>query len=780
MRQLALASNLLRRGSATAITLASSLLVAGQSYAANESGVQQRKSRLSEMLEEVVVTARKREEGLQDAPLSVSAFSGDSLEVRGLTNIAEVGSITPNLTFQNNPQSGGSSSVATVYIRGVGQRDFLGTIDNGVGFYIDDVYIARTVGATVDLLDVERVEILRGPQGTLFGRNNVGGAIALHTKKPTETMEGYVSATLGTDNQRKIRASVNLPISDKLLSNFSAMWGEQDGYVDRPAGGDLGDDDVTSLRGNLLWLPTDSVEISFSADYSNEEENGPAFVLVDVDEVGQFGNGFPGFYNNVTAGATCGYATFGPFRAHPSCYNDQWVGDDNLGTAPTYSDTEVWGVKLGVKWDISDTLTFKSITAHRDLDAEFARDSDASPLTVVHFYDLFEAEQFSQEFQLLGTAFDGKLDWITGLYYFDEDGFNQNVLAFAIANFDSRNDFTSESEAAFAQATYHATDQLHITLGVRYTDEEKSFDPDQRVISSNIGVPAGTLILPLGKNTRSTQETTPMVNISYDVSEDLMVYATYSEGFRSGGYVQRIFPPRPDVVDFDPEFVESYEVGFKYSNDSGSFSLNGAAFFMDYEDIQVRVPKGVAQTEDNVGKAEISGVELELKWQPAASWFVEAGVGYTNAKFTEIDIDIASIPRNPDGSLTVDLSNPFAVIQEGNEFDHVPEWSVNASLAREIDLGDSGSLLVRVSGNYHSGYFNDPLNVPQLKTPELDLWDLTFVWSSPSETYSVNAGIKNLTDEDYLAAGFFNPTIGNIENIFDRGRQWYVTGRFNF
>jgi iron complex outermembrane receptor protein len=735
---------------------------------------------MSALVEEVIVTARKREESLQDAPLSVSAFSGESLEARGFTNIAEVGSITPNLTYQSNPGAGGSSSVATVYIRGVGQRDFLGTIDNGVGFYIDDVYIARTVGATVDLLDVERIEVLRGPQGTLFGRNNVGGAIALYTKKPTDTFGGYIAGTVGTDNQQKIRGSVNVPVTDTLWSNFSAMWSEQDGYVDRPAGGDLGDNDVTAVRTNVLWLASDTLEITFSADYSTEDENGPAFQLVDVDEVGQWGNGFPGFYNNVTAGATCGYAEWGPFRPHPDCYNDQWVNDDNLGTAPTYSETDVWGTKLGVEWEISDTLTFKSITAYRDLDSKFARDADASPITIVHFYDKFTSEQFTQEFQLLGTAFNDKVDWITGLYYFDEDGYNQNVLDFAIANFDSKNDFTSTSAAAFAQGTYHATDKLHLTLGLRYTDEEKKFDPDQRVISSNIGIPPDTLILPLGENKIDAQETTPMVNIAYDVRDSLMVYGTYSEGFRSGGFVQRIFPPRPDVVDFDTETVYSYELGFKYTNEDGTLSLNGAVFYMDYDDIQVRVPAGVAQVEQNVGEAEISGAELELKWQLGATWFIEAGVGYTDAEYTDIDIDVSSIPTNPDGSLTVDLDDPFAVIQEGNEFDHVPEWSANASVSKEFDLDNAGFLLVRFSGSYHSSYFNEPLNLPQVKTPSEDIWDIAAIWTSPTERYSVNAGVKNLTDEEYRTTGYFNPTIGTIENIFDRGRQWYVTGRYNY
>ena len=378
------------------------------------------------------------------------------------------------------------------------------------------------------------------------------------------------------------------------------------------------------------------------------------------------------------------------------------------------------------------------------------------------------------------VTFNQKLDWIVGAYYFDEETYNQNILEFAIATFDSQNDITSESSALFTQGTYHVTDQLDVTVGVRYTDEEKTFSPNQVVVSSNIGLPSGTPILPMGVNKIDAQETTPMLNVAYSVTEDFMLYGNYSEGFRSGGFVQRIFPPRPDVVDFAPEFVESFEAGFKYSNDDRTLVVNGAVFNMDYDDIQVRVPQGVAQVEQNVGEAEIRGAEFELKWQPAESWFIEVGVGYTDADYTAIEIDISSIPLDDEGNLTADLSNPYSVIQQDNEFDHVPEWSGNMSVSKEF-LADSGaSLVVRLGGTYHSGYFNDPLNLPQIKTPELAIFDLTAVWTSPDEKYNVNTGIKNLTDEKYLASGFFNPTIGTIDTISDRGVQWYLTGRYNF
>lgn len=728
-------------------------------------------SRLSSLLEEVVITARKREESVQDTPISVSAFSGESLDARGIKNIEDIGAITPNMTYQNNPQAGGSSSVATVYIRGVGQRDFLGTIDNGVGFYIDDVYIARTVGATVDLVDVERVEVLRGPQGTLFGRNNVGGAIALHSKPPTEDFGGELEVGVGTDSQQIIKGIVNVPLSDTFLTKFSVQSNTRDGYVSRPAGGDLGDDNVLSFRAGILWDTSDSVQLRFNADYSNEEENGPAFQLTHVDVVGEFGNGFPGFYNNVTAAATCAYPG-GITSTDPLCYNEQWIGGVNQGTAPTYSDTTSMGVSLSVDWDISDSLTFKSITAYRDLDSQFARDADASPIKIVHFYDDFQSEQFSQEFQLLGRSDD--LDWIVGFYYFDEEGFNQNILNFAIADFDSQNDFGTESKAVFAQGTYHFDDNWDLTLGVRYTEEEKTFDPNQVVLASNIGIPGGTLILPLGENSTEADEVSPLVNLAYNFDNGNLLYASYSEGFRSGGFVQRIFPPQPAVSSFDPEFVSSYELGFKITVLDNSLTMNGALFYMDYEDIQVRVPSGVAQVESNVGEAEISGAELELKWQLASSWFMEASFGYTDAEFTNIDIDTTGLP-----DLSV-LDDPFATIQDGNEFDHVPEWSASASLNKEANF-DSGSYMVlRLGVDAHDSYFNDPLNFPQTVTPSVEIWNANVVWTSSDEDWIVNLGIKNLTDEEYRLTGYFNSTIGTIDSIFDRGRTWTLSAKYGF
>jgi iron complex outermembrane recepter protein len=757
---------------------------------------EQKKSqaKLDSLLEEVVVTARKREESLQDTPISVSAFTGESLEMRGITNISDIDDVTPNLTYQKNPQAGGSSSIATVYIRGVGQRDFLGTIDNGVGFYIDDVYVARTVGASVDLLEVDRIEVLRGPQGTLFGRNNVGGAIKIHSKKPADEFGGNIQASYGTDDLVNLRGTVNIPVNDRFLTKFSALYTKQDGYVDSPVLGDLGDDDTIAVRGSFLWDMTDDIEVRFSASYTTEEENGPPFLLADAGAL--VPGGFAGFHNNVVAPGTCAYPG-GISSTNQACYNDQWVSDKNNGTYPTYSNIDTWNSTLAIEWKINEDLTLKSITAYRDLDSEFARDSDESPLKILHLFDNYQSDQVSQEIQLMGSSFDGKLDWITGFYYFDENGNNQNLLEFSIADFISGSKFGSESKALFAQGTYHVNDKLDITVGMRYTKEEKSYDPDQIVGPNLIGIPypSGTAcllqdeganlangtpglvvnlppsicpvaIVPPGLQKKSTNEITPMVNVAYNFNDELMTYATYSEGFRSGGFVQRIFPPLPFVPSFGPEFVKSYELGFKFTNDQGNFSLNGAGFFMDYSDIQVRTqnPGFIGEFEANVGDAEIAGFELESKWQPLESWFIEMAVGYTDAKYTAIRVDPPLV----------------AEVNLNSEFDHVPEWSLSASVSKEFDFGAMGSLVARVSGNYHSGYFNNPANSPSIRTPATDIWNANLIWNSADESYTVTFGLQNFTNDKYMSTGYNNLAIGTIETLHDRGRQWTLNGRYNF
>jgi len=553
------------------------VVIAGLSLGQTALAQEQRESGASEILEELVVTARRREEGLQNAPIAISAYTGETLEYRGVTKLDEITRFVPNLTIENNPSFGGASNSAAIYIRGIGQKEFLPTSEPGVGLYVDGVYIARSVGAILDLIDIERLEVLRGPQGTLFGRNTIGGAINITTvtPEPGDEFGGEIGAAYGTDDRINLRGALNIPMGDTLAARVSVASFQQDGYVDRSDGIDLGDDDTITGRLAVAWRPSDRLSLDFRLDATRDKENGPAMELLGIDftDLSQL-NGLVAavpppmaFVHNITTAAVgpgqpCAATdaagngiTSNPNS--PNCYDNRYVGKDgkNDGTAPARSESDVLGLSADISYEINDNLTLRSITAWRDLDSEFARDGDHSPHRISQFQDTLEQTQFTQELQLLGTY--ERMNWIAGIYYFAEDGDNENTLDFTISNFRSGGEFDNKSMAAFAQLTYDFTDQLHLTVGGRYTDESKKFHPDQ-VIYQNYyagisqvlppGHPlaaldapflqAGTRILPDLEKELEINEFTPMVNLSYDFADNIMAYATYSEGFKSGGFTQ--------------------------------------------------------------------------------------------------------------------------------------------------------------------------------------------------------------------------------------------------
>lgn len=758
------------------------------------------------VLEELVVTARRREEGLQSAPIAVSAYSGDSLAYRGITRIDEIASFVPNLTLQNNPAFGGSSNSAAIYLRGVGQKDFLPTTEPGVGLYVDGVYIARSVGGILDLVDVERLEVLRGPQGTLFGRNTIGGAINVTTKKPDPKADfaAEVSAAVGTDDRLNLKGAVMMPLSDTLAVRASLASFEQDGYVQRTDGTDLGDDDTLTGRVAFAWVPSDRLRVDVAADATRDRENGPAMELLGIDftDLSQLDGlvaAVPppmAFIHNITTaaaspGVPCAATdaagngvTFNPAVAN--CFDNRFVDSgDNEGTAPAQSETDIWGISADATYRLSDGLTLKSITAWRDLESDFSRDGDHSPHRIVQFDDDLEQEQFTQELQLLGSR--DKLTWILGAYYFAEDGDNVNTLDFTVSNFRSGGKFDNEAWAAFAQATYDITAQLHLTLGGRYTDETKKFLPDQVIFQNyyagiseqvppgnplaDLDAPflqAGTPILPHVEKQIEIEEFTPMANLAYDLNDDVMFYLSYSEGFKSGGFTQRVFPPivagftappgTPDVdliPTYQPEFVDAYELGMKSRFMDGRLRLNAAAFYSDYEDLQVQVFNSVAPVTENIGSATISGLELELQAAPGDGWLIEASFSYLDAQYDEIETDLT-------------------LIDEDFAFERVPEYAAAVGASREFNLNDRGSLIARVDWSYRDETYNDAYNTQILKTDSYDLWDASVRWTNRTGDWSVLLSGRNLSDEEYLETGVYGTAFQVYEGSFNRGRQWLL------
>lgn len=702
-------------------------------------------------LEEIVVTARKREESIQDTPISITAFSGDDLVSRQLDNIGQISESTPNLIFNERAGLSGNSGSTTVFIRGVGQLDFTLNVEAGVGIYVDDVYVSRSTGALIDLLDIERVEVLRGPQGTLFGRNTTGGAVSVTSKLPGEEFEAKLGLTAGNYDRLDVYGTVNLPLSDNLYNRTSINYRGRDGYYERLFDdADVSDVDSLGFRSRFLWRPSETLDVILSLDGTRDRQGVGGLTLLSIEEALSTPTSIASLHNAVFApqldpqGASQGQC-FAPGAASSACYNRQWLTDDIYQTnasAESKSDLDLWGVSATVNWDIGD-LTLKSVTAFRSVEADSSMDLDGSPLQV---FDLnaqeMDNETFTQEFQLLGRAFNDRLNWILGFYYLDEDGTYLETISAAFADLTSGGRTTTESTAVFAQGTYDLTDNLSITVGIRYTDDEREFTPNAFILERDrlSLIPAGVPLLPPVPSNINSTETTPMVNLSHAFTDDFMVYATYSEGYKGGGFTQRVAEPNPIVPSFDPEFVTAYEIGSKFSGLDNRLRINGAVFFTDYEDIHVigRQPGALGPVNINAGEAEIKGFEIELAYLPVAGLLFELGAGYLDAEYT---------------SFTDAVFDPVGSVN--NKLPMTPEWSWNASISYAFDLAGGHSLTPRVDYSYSDSVFYEFNNRAPLSQDDYSLWNASVAFETADGEWLVALSGKNLTDEDYLASGDF-------------------------
>ena len=733
-------------------------------------------------LDVITVTARKRSEGLQDAPISISAFGETAIEQKQIQLISDIAPFTPNLTFENASPISGNSSVAVMFIRGVGQVESIPTVDLGVGLYVDEVYYARSVGGVLDLLDAESVEVLRGPQGTLFGRNTIGGAISIRTKKPQDEFSGSVSMLYGTDNHVLPKASINFPLADNVYVKVSGAYTSQNGYVEKANGQKTGDQGRFSSRAHLRILASETLELNFVTDVTRERTNGAAFVLSDTNATGLYplnADGtptpfpqdqkaavFPFFHNVPLNAPTCAGGpppSVNP-PASPLCYGSHFISaglDSDASDKQVYSNLDILGFSLQADWDF-DGISLKSISSYRETDAQYNLDQDHSPLLIAEVETTSKQWQATQEFQLLGTAYDDRLNWIFGAYFFKEKATSIEHVTFSVVDFRSGGSTDNDSLAGFGQATYDVNDKISITGGLRYTRDVKRFTPDQVVFSSFIGIPPGTPLLPPGQASRTFSKWTPMVNLRYTVNDDLMTYVTYSEGFKSGGYTQRVFPPLPIVPSFEPETVKTIEGGFKSKLADGRVRLNGAVYRTNYNDVQVTVQNiSVAPIILNAAKARIWGGELELTALLSQDLIFEAGIGYTNAKYLE--------------------TAPGSQVTVNDKLIKTPEWSLNAGLAHDFYISDEWMITPRVDWSYRARTENNSINSPQASQPGYHLLHAGVTFNNDESGWSVLARVKNITDERYITGAFSDDiSLGMTELVLDRGRQWSVTVRKKF
>ncbi len=741
----------------------------------------------SRRFEPITVTARKREESAETTPIAISAFTGETLEERGAANISDVSGFVPNLVISSNGGGGGSGSTSNIYMRGVGQSDFLITTDPGVGIYIDGVYYARATATIMDLLDLERIEVLRGPQGTLFGKNTIGGAISLISAKPDPNGGGQVELRGGQNNYFEGRVMVDVPMGETLNSRFSALYKTRDGYTDRIATGEReGDERSFAGRAMFEWTPTADFTADLAIDYANRDGTTAETAILQ-------------FEPTAPLATLWGIFVGGPTNP-PAVVNTDPRRSGSTG--PNVDDNELFGIGLTMEYDFGPTV-LKSISSVRTLEAEFGRDGDGTANSYLHTNNKVVQAQYSQELQLSGQSFDDRLDWVGGIYYFNElakdtndvrlasglfdalealpgavlpltptsvcpGPFPPNVCAGGIGNpfnagldldFDIYNKVSAESVALFGSGTFALTDRVNFSAGLRYTDESKDY------FLNHYRVNSGVAIIPPTSLSDSWSSLSPKFSLDFQATDTMFLYASAARGFKSGGFNGR--PTSQGAVDsYDPEFVWSYEAGLKTNFADRRVLLSAAAFIYDYQDMQLTSVRAdnlgnLLLVTENAGTAIVKGVEAELQAIVTDNFTIDASIGLLDAEYDEL---------NPGATVTTDL-----------RLMRTPETTLSLGGEYEFALSNAFDLTVRGDYSYQSSQALDPANTPMLIQDGYGLLNARVTLTPANANWEIALYGRNITDELYLQAGLTTlDSFGIVEGSYGLPAEWGIATKLKF
>jgi iron complex outermembrane recepter protein len=700
-------------------------------------------------VEEITVYGERRATNLQETPIAITAVTSEQLEAQTVRNVGDIVDEIPNVARTSGPTGGQD---AFFFIRGIGQVDSNPAGDPGVGVYIDDVYLGRIQGASLETLDIAQIEVLRGPQGTLFGRNTIGGAINVITEDPSTEFGGKARFVVGSRDRFEGLFSVDIPTSDRLRSRLSGFYRTQNGWGENAFNGDTyGDVDVWGARLKTVLDLTDTLELTFSADITRSDGSPAQTILAGVNlNAGAVQFPIPGTNPPVFVG-TSPLGVLFPLDLAQYISTDPYV---SFASIPPINELESEGFSLHADWDLG-AVRLKSITAYREVSQFVYNDFDGSPYS---FYDNFfdtEQRQFSQEFQLSGEGMDGRLNWLAGVYYFDEHADHNNAICMGTNDGSppglSIQPFTGQclrnnqrfsldvsSWAVFGNVNFDLTDRLTINAGLRYTDETKEQDYNFFIdntagVFSFFGFPPFSFPTIVASVEDSWSSFTPKVGLDFKASEDLFLYASYARGFKSGGFDGRPIPGSP-IQSYDPEEIDTFEVGFKSDLWDRRLRLNGAVFFSKYTDIQLLVvdPGSGFFVLTNAGDSDIWGAELELTARPTEQLLIQASVGWMHDEYSELAPGAA-----------------FAGIDLDDSLPLTPEFT--ASLAVQYTVPTPiGELALRGDYSFRSevafGAPNEPLEIGD----DLGLLNLRATLDL-NDQVSVSLFGLNVTDETYIA-----------------------------
>jgi iron complex outermembrane receptor protein len=685
-------------------------------------------------LEDIVVTAERRETRLQDTPISITAVTADQLVAQGVRSVNDLGAQIPNLTSTTGPQGSGD---ANFFVRGVGQFDFIVTNDPGVGLYVDGVYIGRTVGAMLDAGDLARVEVLRGPQGTLFGRNTLGGAISVVTRQPElDRLAGGASVTGGSRERIDADGYANVPLGGSAAFRVAAYTRNQDGFARNEERDVLfGKTRRWGVRGQLYAEFSETFTALIAADYGLDKSNPAPSVLRAIAP-------FPFF--------------------PPDAANDIQRPDDFYRVFASNSPearNKVWGASLTLSLDLG-AATLKSITAYRDLEGFSTSDPDGTGYRLYDQETDTDQNQFSQELQLSGET--GRLSYLLGGYYFQENAEQQLRLCFApitdppaargnpCNTWNQGNDQETESWAIFGQARFALAEQFSVTLGGRYTWETKRNVSNQAFDFRPAGAGFGAIFifgLPLQFGQRVLfpivadlpgevrfQKFTPRVGFEWKPDPDVLVFGSYAKGFRSGGFNGRLIAPQASIPTYEPDTNDAFELGLKSDLLARTLRLNATLFYSKYKGIQQTISDPAVQFRvANAGDAEIYGFELELAARPTPELSLDVGFGFSHSEFQNVPASVGPI--------------------NGNALPFNPEWNIVVGGQYAIPLGTAGTLTPRVDYRLQSEINFTAFNLPLESQRSYGLLAARVTWTDASDRFSLAVYGENLTDEQYYTFG---------------------------
>ncbi len=785
-RHVARARRMARLASAAAsvaLTMGVGAAFAQQTSDSNDAAKKERGVERSVMLEEIVVTAQKREQNLQDVGIAITAFTGDQLQALGYTSAQEVTALAPGVsTIQPNGEANYS-----IGIRGVANNDFTTNVESPVALYVDEVYISQMSAAGFLLFDMDRVEILRGPQGTLFGRNATGGLVHYVTVKPSREHGGYGSVTYGRFNRLKVEGAVGGPVSDRVAARLSFATHQGDGYVTnrlRP-GSKLNNANEYAARLQFLFDLGDRADFLVKGRYSRQDIR-------------------TGFFEYVSAVFPNSTPTPGVPNSNLDGYVDLdgnvYAGDYDF---PGHNQLEIWGVSGTLNWDIG-AATLTSITDYQSVKRDYIEDSDASPVDYFNFFLTTDAEQFSQELRLSGKG--ERLDWVAGFYYLNlrvndsngaitrgwmEDLFGAPTSVLGFNGIRNPYRTNTESWSLFGQVEYFVSSALSLIGGFRWIDENKrhryrnilAWFPDTAESGLDPAISDILDAVPAFTGKRNDGNWSARVQANLRPDDDLLVYASWNRGVKSGGFNAPLLPTDVLVTDqfmnYGPEKLDAYELGIKWTLFGGRAQLNGSAYYYDYRNYQAFSIVGLDTFTLNA-QAKNKGFEVEFQAAPTAGLDLLVGAAF-------IDAEVTDVP-----GVTIDVDTPAGTataVVPGAKLTPVqtPKWNLNGLLRYEFPVGDS-RIALQSDFQYRSKHFFALLQTPASTQGGYAVANASISWYPKDDNWEVRFFVHNLTAEKYLVQTFdLSGNIDNggiffgmIEQYYGRPRTWGVNARYHF